>query len=85
MVGGFLFYTAKIVIETPKGFTNLKFTATNEKFILSESEAISYPDKLKWRLNQDICHSDTYQNLSRHLNISYDLIFIICTTVGLDK
>lgn len=85
IVGAFSFYTAKIVIETPKGFTNLKFIDTNEKFILSENEAVSYPDKSQWRLNQDVCHTDTYQNLSGGFNISYDLIFMICTTVGLDK
>jgi len=85
IVGGFLSYITKIVIETPRNFTNLIYLETNEKFILSENEAISYPDKSQWRLNQDICHSNTYQNLSEHFNISYDLIFMICTTVGLDK
>lgn len=85
IVGGFSYYTAKIVIETPKGYTNLKFIDTNEKFILSEHDAISYPNKSQWRLNQEICHSDTYQNLSGHFNISYDLLFMLCTTVGLDK
>lgn len=85
IIGGFSYYTVKIVIETPKGYTNLKFIDTNEKFTLSEHDAISYPNKSQWRLNQDVCHSDTYQNLSKHFNISYDLLFMVCTTVGLDK
>lgn len=85
MFGVFSFYTAKIIIETPKGFTNLKFIDTNEKFIISENEAVSYPDRTQWRLNQDVCHSDVYQNLSDNFNISYDLVFMLCTTVGLDK
>lgn len=85
IVGSFSVYTAKIVIETPKGFTNLKFIETKEKFILSENEAVSYPDKTQWRLNQDVCHSNTYQNLSGHFSMSYELVFMICTTVGLDK
>lgn len=81
----FFVWPLRIIATTPDNYTNLTFTSTGEKFILSEVNALSFPDKEKWKLDQDICHEDLYQNIATKKEISYDLVMMICTTVGLDK
>lgn len=81
----YLFFSLRLIITTPAGYTNLTLNSTGEVFLLSENNAMSYPDKSLWKLDQDICHSDIYPNLAGKYNISYKLVYMICTTVGLQR
>ncbi|HHW4415289.1 hypothetical protein HV183_02885 [Citrobacter freundii] len=82
-IGCFSYFSLKIIVATPDGYTNLKYTKTDEFFLISENSAISYPNKKQWYLDQDICHSDIYQNIALKNNMSYELVYDICTSVGL--
>lgn len=85
MVVGFTFYSLKLVVTTPAGYTNLTLTRTGEQFLLSEEQALSYPDKTRWRLDQEQCHKDIYPELGRKFAISEALVYELCTTVGLES
>lgn len=84
MVVGFTYYSLKLVVTTPAGYTNLTLTRTGEQFLLSEEQALSYPDKTQWRLDQEQCHRDIYPELGRKFAISEELVYEICTTVGME-
>ncbi|SEK52412.1 hypothetical protein SAMN04487787_102223 [Kosakonia sacchari] len=81
----YLFFSLRLIITTPAGYANLTLNATGEVFLLSENNAMSYPDKSLWKFDQDMCHSDLFPNLAGKYNISYKLVYMICTTVGLQR
>jgi len=83
--GFFAIWILRVVVKTPDNYTNLTFKTTGESFLLSEIDAISFPDESKWKLDPDICHEDLYQNIALKKEISYELVFMLCTTVGFDK
>ncbi|HFK5775639.1 TPA: DUF6216 family protein [Enterobacter ludwigii] len=84
-IGCFTYYSFKIILNTPKGYANLTLPLTDEWFVISENDAMSYPDNDKWMLNQDVCHSKIYQEISKNIGASYQLVYMICTSVGLEK
>lgn len=81
----FAFFSLKLIVTTPSGYTNLTLTRTGEQFLLSTEQALSYPDKTQWRLDQERCHRDIYPELGRQLGISEVLVYELCTTVGLES
>ena len=84
-IGCFSYYSFKIILNTPREYANLTLSSTDEWFVISENDARSYPDNNKWRLDQDACHTDIYQEISKSIGASYDLVYLICNSVGLDK
>lgn len=84
-IGCFNYYSFKIILNTPRGYANLTLPLTEEWFVISENDAMSYPDNDKWRLDQDICHLNIYPEISKKIGVSYKLVYMICTSVGLDK
>ncbi|MEB7936597.1 DUF6216 family protein [Escherichia whittamii] len=80
-----LYKTTDIIINTPYGYASLIYTPTNEKFVMSENDAMSFSRGNRWYLNPDICHQDIYKNLASKNNISEELVYTVCSTVGFES
>jgi hypothetical protein len=67
----------------PHGWAALRYTKTDENFLITYDKAMNFYEENSWSLTPHMCQSETYQALAKERGISDDLVYTICTHIGL--